>query len=441
MKKIFTIIALAAVSLVSCKKNVIETGSEPAATGSLQLNIANLDEYITVEKKSGADESIDFSDLEAYDVVIDGPTKISKKFGELVGQVTELGSGNYSITVTSPATEPAAFDQPIYQAYEEFTITAGEVKSLNLTCTPYNCKVTIELTENFKKELATYEVVIGNGLGELTWTKDASKDDFGTGKAGYFLPRGLDIKVKGHRSIDNTMATAQYFIEDPQPAEHHIIKLDAKVTGQIGGGADGKPGISISVVTTFNEKDTNIDVGDLDESYVDRPDFGDSDDDGEVTLKNEIIWAVNSLFLPYDVYTDSEVAMTIKMPAGIASFVVKVDHTGFQAALGALTDGGVPYIDLINDTTFAAAMRGGDDPVDPQHFLPLGDEIKDQTELEFNLTCFIPMLCGVVPGETVSFILEAYDNNGTPLMFRNEFPTITMIVHEGAKPVEAEQQN
>lgn len=427
MKKIFTLVSFCVLCLASCRQVVID---EPDTTGGLQFSIASEGNFIVADTKSGEDVAVDFSDLESYDVVIEGPTKVSKKFGELVGQVIELGSGSYTITVTSPATEPAAFEQPIYRAYEEFSIKAGEVTSLNLTCTPYNCKVTIELSENFKKELATYEVVVNNGLGSLTWTKDASKDDFGEGKAGYFLARGLEVKVKGHRSIDNTEATTVKYIENPQPAEHHIIKLDAKVTGQIGGGTDGTPGISITVVTSFEEKDFDIEVEDdnIEDNYVDRPDFGDGDEEEEVTQKNEIIWEANPKFEDFHITTESEIKMTIKMPAGIGSFIVEVDNTDFQGALKILTKDGVSYIDLINDEVFASNMRDGASPLDPDHNLPLGDELTGETEVEFNLTCFVGMLCGAVAPETsVPFILKAYDVNGTPLYFMGDFPRITLI--------------
>ena len=429
MKKILTIVSLCLLCLVSCKEITVD---EQKNLGGLQFSVVAAGDFISVETKSGEDEAVDFSDLENYDVVIDGPTAVRKKFGELVGQVTELGSGNYTITVTSPLTSPAAFEQPIYRAHKEFTIVAGEVTSLNLTCTPYNCKVTIELSDNFKKELADYEVVVNNGLGSLIWTKQ----ELGEHKAGYFLARGIEVKVKGYRSIDKTEAATVSYIEDPQPGEHHIIKLDAKVTGQIGGGQDGTPGISITVVTEFEEKNFDVTVDDdINEEYVDRPDFGDGEgDEEEVTMKNEIIWPENSLFEDYDVYTNSTVAMTIKMPAGISVFKVSVDHPGFQTAISAMTSGQVPYIDLINDTVFAGFMRDGDQPIDPDHYLPLGDEVSGKTELEFNLTCFIPMLCGVVPDETVTFILEARDSNGDPLLFNKDFPRITMIVHDGEMP-------
>lgn len=419
MKKILFQTLMFAMCLVSCRQAKID---EPVTTGSLRLDVTSLTEYITVETKAD-DTAVDFTNTADYDVVIEGPTKLSMKYSELSGQVVELGSGSYTITVTSPLTEPAAFEQPIYQAHESFVITAGEVTPLTLTCTPYNCKVTIELSENFKKELATYEVSVTNGLGELVWTKDETKDDFGQNKAGYFLPRGLEVKVKGHRSIDNTEATAVYYVENPQPAEHHIIKLDAKVTGQIGG-------ITISVVTTFNEVENNIDIPGMDESYVDRPDFsGNEGDEEDNTAKNEIIWAENPLFEDYPVTADSEIAMTINMPAGIESFIVRVNHSDFQTALTMFTgdldgDGNSEnYIDLINDTAFATNIKS----VDPEGNLPVGDEILGQTSVEFNLTCFVSLLCSTAPGQTIPFVLEAYDVNGEPLLFMDEFPVITLI--------------
>ena len=417
MKKIILAISLAA-GLLAC--NHVEK-IDSAQTGTLALNVSGASDYIVVETKSG----IDYEDTDTYDVVINGPTKVSKKLAELRGNVTELGSGMYTITVTSPYTEPAAFNQPIYSATESFEIRAGEVTPLDLVCTPANTKVSIELSDNFKKELATYEVVVNNGMGELVWTKDETKDDFAAGLDGYFLPRGLEVKVKGHRSIDNTEATAVYYVKNPQPAEHHKIKLDAKVTGQIGG-------ISIQVVTSFNEVDNDIHVDGMDEGYVDRPDFDgseDGDDEGSKVV-NEIIWPENSLFEPFEIEPTTAIGMTIRMSAGIETFVVEVDHAAFQNALTLFTgdmDGDgekEKYIDLIYDTEFAVNIKD----VDTEGYLPLGDEIKGQTEVEFNLTCFVPLLCETAPGETVPFILKATDTLGYELTFMGDYPTITLVI-------------
>lgn len=432
MKKMFFLAALSAMCLASCRQVVVDV--EPT-TGTLSLNVTNKTDYVTIMSKAGSEsESIDYTNTADYDVVIEGPTKLSMKYSEFSGQVTELGSGNYSITVTSPKTEPAAFDQPIYQAHEEFVIRAGEVTPLDLVCTPANCKVTIRLSPNFVKELATYEVAVNNGLAEpLVWTKNSQTNDFAAAsvdedgylvstKAGYFLPRGLEIFVKGHRSIDDTEATAQLFVENPQAAEHHIINLDADVTGQI-------QGITIKVVDTFNPVNEDIKIDGFEDTYVDRPDFDGEDDEEEVLAKNEILWEANKTFEPYEISSDSEISMTISMPKGIASFVVRVDHADFQNALTAFTgdvdgDGNKEtYIDLINDTDFATNILN----VNGGETLPTGDRVRNQTNLVFDLTCFVPLLCSAAPGQTIPFILEAYDVEGAQLKVLGYAPTITLI--------------
>lgn len=406
MKKVFLLIVMSLSVFTSCRNRVVPN------VGTLDLRISGLDEYMVVETKS----AVDYTEVNNYDVVIDGPTKYEAKFSKMTGEVVELGSGSYTITVTSPSTEPVAFEQPIYQAYEEFVIKAGEVTPLDLVCTPLNCKVTIELSENFKKELASYEVVVSNGLGELTWTKNSEKDDFGEGKAGYFLPRGLEIKVKGYRSIDNTEATAVHFVADPQPAEHHIIKLDAKVTGQIGG-------ITIDVNTDFNDREQNVDVPGMDEEYVDRPDFGDGDEgeDGEdETPQNTIEWPANPTFGKIVLNADTEIKMNIKMPAGIATFIVEVSDN-FKELVSVITTDNVSYLDLIKDEKIKANFA--DSP------LPTGDELLNQTEVAFDLTSFVSMLMGAMSdGGIVTFVLKATDNNGDPLLFMEEYPTVIMEI-------------
>ena len=406
MKKVFLLIVMSLSVFTSCRNRVVPN------VGTLDLRISGLDEYMVVETKS----AVDYTDVNNYDVVIDGPTKYEAKFSKMTGEVVELGSGSYTITVTSPSTEPVAFEQPIYQAYEEFVIKAGEVTPLDLVCTPLNCKVTIELSENFKKELASYEVVVSNGLGELTWTKNSEKDDFGDGKAGYFLPRGLEIKVKGYRSIDNTEATAVHFVADPQPAEHHIIKLDAKVTGQIGG-------ITIDVNTDFNDREQNVDVPGMDEEYVDRPDFGDGDEgeDGEdETPQNTIEWPANPTFGKIVLNADTEIKMNIKMPAGIATFIVEVSDN-FKELVSVITTDNVSYLDLIKDEKIKASFA--DSP------LPTGDELLNQTEVAFDLSSFVSMLMGAMSnGGIVTFVLKATDNNGDPLLFMEEYPTVIMEI-------------
>jgi len=403
MKKIIFLALMLTASLASCNRVEVDNKGQ---IGTLALNVSGDTEYIVVETKGG----VDYSDLSTYDVVINGPTKVSMKYAELTGQVVELGSGSYTITVTSPYTSPAAFNQPIYSATESFEIRAGEVTSLDMTCTPANTMVSINLSDNFKKELATYEVVINNGMGELVWTKDETKDDFASNLIGYFLPRGLEVKVKGHRSIDNTEATAVYYVKNPQPAEHHIINLDAKVTGQIGG-------ITIDFSTTFNEVENDIHVDGMDEGYVDRPDFDGSEDGGseeENTTDPTIIWDANPFFDPISIQKGDQISLTIKAPLGLKTFRVEVSDN-FKAAVSMIAQ--KDYIDLINDADIWSPFG-----------LPVGDQVAGQTELVFELTPFIDTLCGAAAGLTVEFILVATDANDTEVLLDGDTPVVTINV-------------
>ena len=400
MKKIYLFLIAMSTVLLSCNQS--DMGD--VQFGSLSFKASGDTEYLLMTK-SGTD----YGDLNTYDVVIDGPTKVSEKYAALTGRVVELGSGQYTITITSPHTEPAAFNQPIYSAKESFEIKAGEVTSLDLVCTPANTKVSIELSDNFKKELASYEVIVNNGLGQLIWTKDNSRDDFAAGLDGYFLPRGLEVKVKGYRSIDNTMATAVYYVENPQAAEHHIIKLDAKVTGQIGG-------ITINFETTFNEVSDDIHVGGLDESYVDRPDFdGSEGDDEEVNTAPSILWPDNPFFDPITISRTDQISLTIKAPLGIKTFCVQVSDN-FKGAIGMMA-GEKDYVDLIEDAQIWGPLG-----------LPVGDAVLGQTELVFELTPFVGALCDTAGGMTVQFILVATDSEDNEILFDEELPTVTINV-------------
>lgn len=410
MKKILFLTALSALMLVSCRNSKIE---EIAQTGTLQVKLTSLTDFITVESK--ADGAIDYTDFDNYDVIIDGPTKVNEKFSIFAGRVVELGSGSYTITVTSPYTEPAAFEQPIYQAHDSFEIRAGEVTALDLLCEPYNCKVTIELSDNFKKELATYEVTVNNGLSELVWTKDENKDDFAENKAGYFYTRGLEVKVKGHRAIDDTEATAVYYVKNPQPGEHHILKLDAKVTGNI-------DGITIDVVTKFNEVENDVNVDGMEETYVDRPDFdGTEDEEDEEQNLNTIVWEGNELFLPKEIDPQTRIQMTITMPAGIEKFVIEVSDN-FKGAISEITEGKVEYMDLINDSKICESFA--DSP------LLTGEKIYHQTQIVFDLSTFVPLLCQAASGITVDFILKAEDVNKQPLYIFDSYPVVTLVIPE-----------
>ena len=124
------------------------------------------------------------------------------------------------------------------------------------------------------------------------------------------------------------------------------------------------------------------------------------------------------MFEPMSITEESTIQMTITMPAGIKTFVVEVSEN-FKGAVAAITDGGVDYIDLINDPLICENFA--DTP------LLTGDEILNQTQIIFDLSTFVPLLCQAAPDMTVDFILKATDNNDKPLLFMDDIPVVTLI--------------
>ena len=230
MKKIVLMTLAAAFVLSGCRKQV-----EEVPVGILSLEVQQSAEGFNVVTK--ANDNID-----DFVIEITRPKdnwSVEYVYGDIKGDMVNLGSGENTITAHSAEQSDAAWELPYYSASQTFTITPGEVTPINLVCELTNVKVTIVLSEGFKQELSTYNVVVSNGRGKLTWVKDENVNDFESGKAGYFSVAPLEIEVNGHRAIDNTSASTTMAIQNVVARNHHIITIDAKVTGQLGGDTDG----------------------------------------------------------------------------------------------------------------------------------------------------------------------------------------------------------
>ena len=108
--------------------------------------------------------------------------------------------------------------------------------------------------------------------------------------------------------------------------------------------------------------------------------------------------------------------MVINAPLGFETFVVEVSDN-FNPAIKVFTQSDVDYIDLINHGAIWSTVG-----------LPVGDAIKGQTSITFELTPFISTLCSAAGGMTVQFTLKASDANGDYALVEDDFPVVTMIV-------------
>jgi len=453
MKKIvYTIIAAAAI-LSGCNREIIVS----EGTGSLALDLSCKSDYKDVVTKATDEEIINNLTIDIFRPY-DQWSKTYAPFSSIRGKVVELGSGDYTLTASSPAKEHAAFEQPIYEGSKDFKIMTGQVSTVEVICSISNMKVSVFLSDNFVRELSDYTITVSNGKGTLSWNRNASEDDFKpvvvdgktvfTGsQAGYFTVAPLTVRVDGHRAIDNTDASTQYLIENPSAADHHILNLDAKVTGQVGdvdeNGNVITEGIKITISHEVNDINQIVSVPGFDEVPVPGDDNtgDDSGDDntGDDNTGNEpveptpstkptLLWEANPDFLPMNIDENLNADLLINAPEKIKTFVVTVDSPQLSPTIAALCSYADTYVegepadmDMIGDAVLVenlANMNLG---------LPLADEIAGQTTVPFSLSGLVPLINIYQPaaGDKHKFTLKVTDEKGQSMEQLVVFVTVS----------------
>lgn len=407
MKKILYIIAAAA-AVAACTAQ----STESEGNGQLSLTAVREGAYATKANDALADFVVDIVRPS------DGWTKHYDRYMD-IPQTISLGSGDYTLTVASPEYRDAAWDLPYYKGTADFTIRVDELTPVNVTATLQNMKVSFVLTESFKSELSSYSVVVTNATSwdaadaagkTLTWsslTGDVEQ------KAGYFSVAPLRVNVDGYRAVDNSESHSELIISDVAAQDHHIITLDARVTGLVSG-------VAITIDPSVNDRESDVTVPGWDEVPVDGGDNGDEGDSGEdpgddpqPSTAPAMTWDANPEFASTPITDPMDVNITITAPEGIKSFVIDVD----SATLGSIIAGmggvenpdGTVKMDLIDNANLVNYLG--------TLGVPTGDKLKDKTEVEFSLSGLVPLILGFEPekGSEHIFTLTVTDNKNQSL--------------------------
>jgi hypothetical protein len=225
------------------------------------------------------------------------------------------------------------------------------------------------------------------------------------------------IKVDGYRTVDNTEAHAELAVASVAAKDHHIINLDARVTGNAG--------IAIILADTVTEKEADVLVPGWDEVPVERPDDPDNPDGPDdpdpptPSTAPTMTWEANPDFSDTPISDQMDVTILIEAPEKIESFVVTVDSDILADVIAALAEDASysyaedgPYdMDLIYNTTLVEALGG------MGLGIPTGEELRGQTSVEFSLSNLIPMisLYAPAPGSRHTFTLTVVDEKGQSL--------------------------
>lgn len=417
MKKILYIVAVAAAVAACGTKNA----TQPEGMGQLSLTAVQEGAYATKANDVLGDFVVDIvrpSDgwTKHYDHYLDIPQTIS------------LGSGEYTLTVASPEYRDAGWDLPYYKGSADFTIRVDELTPVNVTATLQNMKVSFVLTESFKNELTSYTIVVTNAASwdaadaaekSLTWSSATGDVEQ---KAGYFSVAPLRVKVDGYRAVDNSESHSELIIADVAAKDHHVITLDARVTGVVNG-------LSISIDPSVNDRDSNVEVPGWDEVPVEGGGNGDDDPtddpgddptvDPQPSTAPTMTWEKNPEFAPTPIAQTMDVEIEIDAPEGIKDFVVDVDSNILGETIAQLAYGGGQtiytyssenplHMDLINDEKMIDALG---------KMIPAGDQLKDQTHVDFSLSQLVPLINVYSPasGSQHTFTLKVTDNKNQRL--------------------------
>ena len=401
----------AAMVIAGCKEKPIET-----LPSGLQLRVSA--DGTSVDKVVKSEASID---VNAFVISIekkDGKMSKTCTYAELPA-LLELSPGEYSVNVSSPSENALGWETPVYGGTKDFEIVEGTVTPIDLVCTLQNMKNSVYCSQHLVNELKTYEVKVANEDGSLVWSADEvgiyTENENGEktiirnpAKYAYFTVAPLSINVDGYRQIDNTTATLSYEIKNVAARDHHILYVDAYVTGQ--------SEMRLSIDSSVNDNAVNVIMPgiDPDDSNIDddievgwgQPEEEEEQPEIELPAAPSLVWEANPDFEKLDIAEGMSVELTVYAPAKIKGFIVRVSDN-FLPAIQMLV-AGIECLDLINHQPTIEALGT---------MLPVGDQLYGQTEVQFSLSKLVPLIATVGnQGEDYIFTLEVTDELGRTLV-------------------------
>ena len=371
MKRLFIMI-LAAVAVTACKSEKYDYGTDTSVQGSISLHLSQSGSFI--ESKAEADV-----DVNTFAITLRNSNN------EIVNQwarysdfpnVLTLEKGTYTITACTPDTLPAAFDQPIFQGSQTFTVEPSKLSSINLICKLANMKVQINFTDQFKSELFDYEAVVSisqaaNGILIFNGTN--------LGASGYFKVAPITIQVTGKRKVDSTLVEQTVTIPSVAAQDFHKITMNAIETGNAQ--------LTITIDGTTNDKTTDIVIPGENE------DGNDPSDPSQTNVPTITGNGVGST-LNYTATTaaSAQIDIAVATPGStINNLIVRIESNVLSAETLAAV-GLAEQFDLANieaGSTMETALGSGEG----LGLLPSdGSSIKGKSSYSFSIGKFMPML-------------------------------------------------
>ena len=411
-RSIITILAAAAV-LAGCKQTKVEENKGYFVLQSVTAD-ANLNE-VNVSTKAMPSE---LADINTFVVKIEsnleGGGIQTYNYKDILDQAIELPTGSYRVTAGSPAGKAAAWDQPLFEGTQNFTVVAGATSPVNVKCSLSNTMVSIKCTDTFKTELQEFNIKVSATDNDfLTWSKTGKENSDALAaelsKDGYFSASELYVQIDGKREIDGSTAALTYVVKNVHPKDHIILNLDARVTGQV-------QQITLAVDGTVNDRTENIVVGGFEEIPIPDPidptpdPNPDPNPDPSLPAKPSLVWEANPTFALTELKSEGmSVEITVNVPGKVKDFLidVKSDCAEFEGVIKSMTGDGLT-MDLVNNAALSSLNDLG---------IPTGDSVKGKETVPFTLSSLLPMILLYNPevNSYHTFTLKVTDEAGQTL--------------------------
>lgn len=411
-RSIITILAAAAV-LAGCKQTKVEENKGYFVLQSVTAD-ANLNE-VNVSTKAMPSELVDINTFVVkIESNLEGGGTQTYNYKDILDQAIELPTGSYRITAGSPAGKAAAWDQPLFEGTQNFTVVAGATSPVNVKCSLSNTMVSIKCTDTFKTELQEFNIKVSATDNDfLTWSKTGKESSDALAaelsKDGYFSASELYVQIDGKREIDGSTAALTYVVKNVHPKDHIILNLDARVTGQV-------QQITLAVDGTVNDRTENIVVGGFEEIPIPDPidptpdPNPDPNPNPSLPAKPSLVWEANPTFELMELKSDGmSVEITVNVPGKVKDFLidVKSDCAEFEGVIKSMTGDGLT-MDLVNNAALSSLNDLG---------IPTGDSVKGRDTVPFKLSSLLPMILLYNPevNSYHTFTLKVTDEAGQTL--------------------------
>lgn len=411
-RSIITILAAAAV-LAGCKQTKVEENKGYFVLQSVTAD-ANLNE-VNVSTKAMPSELVDINTFVVkIESNLEGGGTQTYNYKDILDQAIELPTGSYRITAGSPAGKAAAWDQPLFEGTQNFTVVAGATSPVNVKCSLSNTMVSIKCTDTFKTELQEFNIKVSATDNDfLTWSKTGKESSDALAaelsKNGYFSASELYVQIDGKREIDGSTAALTYVVKNVHPKDHIILNLDPRVTGQV-------QQITLAVDGTVNDRTENIVVGGFEEIPIPDPidptpdPNPDPQPDPSLPAKPSLVWEANPSFALTELKSEGmSVEITVNVPGKVKDFLidVKSDCAEFEGVIKSMTGDGLT-MDLVNNAALSSLNDLG---------IPTGDSVKGKETVPFTLSSLLPMILLYNPevNSYHTFTLKVTDEAGQTL--------------------------